>query len=283
MTTLGATYQARDYWSARIRGDGALSNVGQQALGPYNRFTYPLRLEALGRALSGIAQHGCRVFDAGFGEGVYLDWWRRRGAGRIAGVDFSPRAVQAGLVRHPECDLRVGDLSVPGDLRGFGGFDVVTAIDVLYHIVDDGAWAIAVQNLLSLVDGTGVMVFSDKFPREGSWQNFPHVRRRSFDMWQSVIEAGGFKVIRRVPVFVLMDDPIPCGSHPWLARVARAQWRVSGRLIRQLAPLPRLQHAVAATIAMAQLPPERILVRLLNRTPNLELAVCRRVQPRWGL
>ncbi len=277
MTTTASAFQPREYWSERVTGDGSLANVGHVALGHYNRHAYPLRLVALSRAVAGLVPAACQVFDGGFGEGVYLNYWLRRGATVVSGVDFSPRAVLSARDRHPSFDLRQGDLSSPDDLTGFGRFDVVTAIDVLYHIVDDLAWTAALSNLLSLVGERGVFVASDKFPLHGTWQPMRHVRRRSLEIWRSVLAAHGFEIVRRVPVFVLMDDPITCGSHQWLGQLARVQWKGLTKLIRMAAGRPWLHRAIAAAVAAVQLPAERLLLRLLAETPNLELVVARRV------
>lgn len=278
--TTGSAYRPRDYWGQRISGDGSLANVGQTALGPYNRYAYPFRLHALDRLTDGIQVAGKRVFDGGFGEGVYLDYWNRRGVSAVAGIDFSDRAVAAGLRNHPEYDLKAGDLSKADDFTPFRRYDIVTAIDVLYHVVDDAAWSAAVGNMLSLVAPEGYFIFSDKFPSDGTMQPMPHVRRRCRAMWDERLAASGFEVVRRVPVFVLMDDPITCGSHPILGRMARLQWRLFAKMIRVSAPHPRLQRAVALGVALVQAPPEHLLVRLLTESPNLELALCRRTGQR---
>jgi hypothetical protein len=280
MNSATSIFHPREYWSERVTGDGSLANVGHPALGHYNLYAYPLRLEALSRAVAGLSPVGCRVFDGGFGEGVYLRYWMHRGASKISGADFSPGAVRAARARHPDFDLRQGDLSSPEDLSGFGRFDVVTAIDVLYHIMDDHAWVAAITNLLSLVDEEGIFVASDKFPVQDTWQPMPHVRRRSLAMWQSVLASSGFEVIRREPVFVLMDDPITVGSHPMLGRLAKIQWKTLTKLVRMAGSKPALHRRVAGMVARMQLPVERVLLHLLKETPNLELIVARRI-PQW--
>jgi hypothetical protein len=279
-TPTESAYRPRDYWGQRVAGDGSLANVGQAALGPYNQYAYPFRLGALDRLTAGIPVKGTRVFDGGFGEGVYLDYWTRRGVASVAGIDFSDRAVAAGLRRFPAYDLKAGDLSRADDFTPFRRYEIVTAIDVMYHIVDDAAWSAAIGNMLSLVSPEGYFIFSDKFPRRGTWQPMPHVRRRSRAMWDERLAAGGFEVVRRLPVFVLMDDPITCGSHPVIGRLSRMQWRLFAKMIRVSAPHARVQRALALSIALVQALPEHLLVRLLTESPNLELALCRRTGQR---
>lgn len=277
METATGTFQPREYWSNLVSGDGSLANVGHRALGEYNRYAYPLRLQALARVLEGLLPADPTVFDGGFGEGVYLNYWKQRGAAAVSGMDFSGRAVDSARTRHPEFQLRQGDLSNPGDFTGFGHFDVVHAVDVLYHIVDDVNWAAAIGNLVSLVDQGGVFVCSDKFPHNGPYQPMHHVRRRSLEMYEEVLAVHGFEVIRRRPVFVLMDDPITCGSHQWLGRLSYLQWKVLGKLVRMARVNPTLHRTVAYLVAHLQLPAERILLRVLSESPNLEIIVARRI------
>lgn len=277
MNSATNAFQPREYWSDLVSGDGSLANVGHRALGEYNRYAYPLRLEALTRVLAGIAPDAPRVFDAGFGEGVYLNYWQHQGASAVSGLDFSARAVESAQARHPGFQLRQGDLSSSQDLAGLGKFDVVHAVDVLYHIVDDFKWAAAIGNLVSLVDTNGVFVCSDKFPANGHYQPMQHVRRRSLDLYRQVLSVHGFEVVRRNPVFVLMDDPIRCGSHPMLGSLSHLQWKVLTKLVRMATVSPALHGLVANIVAHLQLPAERVLLRLLKESPNLEIIVARRV------
>jgi len=271
------TYDPKSYWNQLVTGDGRLSNVGQSALGAYNSYAYRRRLKSLKKALEGMDLARMKVFEAAFGEGFYLDYWHSQCVPVVAGMDISEAATGAAKARFTQYDLRCGDLSCASDFADFGRFDVVTAIDVLYHIVTDDTWERALRNLLSMVDDEGIFIFSDKFPREGSYQRFPHVRRRSLAMWDRVLSDAGFSIVKLVPVFVFMDDPIECGEHPWLGFLSMQQWRVGTKLLRATQRFPRLQSVLAFSYATIQCVPERIFLAMLTRTPNLELAVCSRL------
>ncbi|MCH8165897.1 MAG: class I SAM-dependent methyltransferase [Planctomycetes bacterium] len=271
-----SAYDPRSYWNELVTGDGRLSNVGQPALGVYNSYAYRSRLRGLKKALEGVDLGRMKVFEAAFGEGFYLAYWQSQRVPVVAGMDISEAATGAAKAKFPQYDLRCGDLSCKSDFADFGCFDVVTAIDVLYHIVTDEPRERALRNLLSMVEAEGVFVFSDKFPREGSYQRFSHVRRRSLSMWERVLSDAGFSILRLLPVFVLMDDPIECGEHPWLGFLSMQQWRVGTKLLRATQDFPRLQSVLGFSYATIQCLPERALLAMLKRTPNLELAVCSR-------
>ncbi len=272
-----SAYDPRSYWNELVTGDGRLSNVGQPALGVYSSYAYRSRLRSLNKALEGVDLGRMKVCEAAFGEGFYLAYWQSQCVPVVAGLDISEAATGAAKAKFPQYDLRCGDLSCKSDFADFGRFDVVTAIDVLYHIVNDKPWEQAVRNLLSLVDDNGYFLFSDKFPRQGTYQRFPHVRRRCLSMWERVLSDAGFTIRRLIPVFVFMDDPIKCGEHPWLGFLSMQQWRVGAKLLRVTQDFPKLQSVLAFSYAAIQSLPERALLAMLKRTPNLELAVCSRV------
>lgn len=276
MTETREAYVPKQYWNRLVTGDGSLANVGQDLLGKYNDFAYRFRLRALCRLLEGIDLKSSSVFEAAFGEGFYLRFWNAAGARAVAGMDISQDATRAARTLFPGFDLRAGDLTDSANFSTLGTFDLVTAIDVLYHIVDDTLWSRAIANLLPRVAPGGAFVFSDKVPLNGTWQKFPHVRRRSVAMWEEQLSAGGFEIVRRLPVFVFMDDPITCGHHKLLGHLSMLQWRIGTRLIRMCASSRGLQNAVASLYAISQWVPEWLLVNTLKRTPNLELFLCRR-------
>jgi hypothetical protein len=272
------SYDPREYWGTLVAGSGDLANVGQPLLGPYNNYTYRFRLAALRKALgrAGVALEQARVFEAAYGEGFYLAFWESQGVRSVDGLDISASACQSARARFPSFHLRCGDLTRREDFAPFGHYPVVTAIDVLYHIVDDRLWRDALHNLLDLVEGGGVFLFTDKFTDGSPSQRFAHVRRRPLPMWQDALGDKGFRVRHIVPVFVFMDDPVTTGNHPLLGHVSALQWRVLGKAIRVAAVRPRWQRWVATLAAGLQYAPEKALLSVLRRTPNLELCVCQK-------
>lgn len=271
-----STFDPGEYWDKLVAGDGRLANVGHPTLGAYNRWAYRFRLRALRRATRGIELAGKRVFKGGFGEGFYLPHWKAGGVARVDGVDISDRAVAAARAAYPESDLRTGDLGTDTWVRGLGRYDIVTAIDVLFHVTDDGAWERSLDNLLGLVDDGGVFLATEKFPATGIAQEYPHMRRRSLDHWESALEKRGFVVRRLIPAFLFMDDPVTDGHQRILGRMAAIQWKLLTEPIKALKAFPRVQAGLASAVALAQWLPETLALTLLERTPNLEFLVCSR-------
>lgn len=149
----------------------------------------------------------------------------------------------------------------------------MTAIDVLFHVTDDGGWNRALDNLTGRVDHGGLFISTGKFPASGVAQRYSHMRRRSLDLWRNAMRDRGFTLRRLVPVFFLMDDPVTDGERRVLGRFAALQWKLLTEPIKALKALPRIQSAVATGVALAQYLPEKVSLSLLERTPNLEMLV----------
>lgn len=270
-------YNPAEFWSELVTGRAGLPSVGHPALGAYNRVAYRFRLAALRRAITASVPlwPNVRIFEGGFGVGFYLEYYAHEGVRHVTGVDLSGAAAESLQARFHDFRLMQGDLTQPLPFAE-RSFDLVTAIDVLYHIVDDQCWHQALAQLADLVAPGGVLVLTDKFPCERAAQTFPHVRRRSLTDYRRVLEGRGLGVHGISPVFVLMDDPITCGEKRWLGRLSLAQWRVVQKTIRVLGRWPRLRDIVAISLAGLQFPSEWLLVRLIRRSPNLEVLVARR-------
>jgi ubiquinone/menaquinone biosynthesis C-methylase UbiE len=270
-------YDPETYWTSRLGDSTGLAQVGQQELGAYNRIAYRLRRRAVTTALRQAKETGpfSSVFEAGFGVGFYLQLWGQLGIHRVSGIDISLAAVERARTLFPEYELEQQDVATLPDLGKT--FDVVTAIDVLYHIVDDGHWRKSLQNLCGLVGPTGHLIFTDKFPATtDAYQIYPHVRRRPIEWYAQAMSECGLSITRIRPVFVFMDDGLPTGRPKALAKLSYQQWRAIAKLIRLFGRWPSARDAVAALVATLEYPIELAALQMLGRSPNLEIVIANR-------
>lgn len=88
---------------------------------------------------------GADVIDIGCGNGSALAALDAR-AGRLAGVDPTPRMIEMARATCPRADLRVA----PGEATGFEpqAFDVVMVINVIHHLDDSSAGLAEAHRLL---------------------------------------------------------------------------------------------------------------------------------------
>lgn len=276
-------YRAGEYWNdLHRRRAGRLSAVGYSALGEgFNRVTYRRRLRAAERALRTTTSPSMRsrVLEAAAGVGAYSALWQRLGVERWVGLDISTDAVAELRRRFPASEFHTIDLTTTDaqawrDVRSAGPFGVVTAIDVLYHVVDDAQCASALESLAGLVAPDGVLLVSDVFVQSPRL-HAAHVRRRSLEFYQSRLAQLGLRLVHREPVFAVLGDPIPQpGRHP-LQQGMRLLWWVLQKSIRSTPEL--LRSAVGASAATALTPLDALLCKTgAARGVNLELAVFQR-------
>ena len=187
-----AGYEPATYWDTRLRRHFTLRGVGhQQYAERYNAWVYRAKARALHKLLPKAA-HGAQALDVGSGVGWVVQQLLEAGY-NVTGCDISPYAVEQLSASFPDQTffrLRLGEEALPDqDTR----YDVVTILDVTYHIVDDAIWARGVHDLAAAVRPGGRLVVIDAFGAE-TRDPASHVRFRSLDMWRNVASDAGLRL-----------------------------------------------------------------------------------------
>ncbi len=153
------------------------------------------------------------VLDVGSGAGHWIDFYRDTlGAPAVVGVEISTSAVQALAGRYEaehEVTIVEGDVSEEGfDLER--RFDVVNAVGVLFHVVEDDDWQRALANLgahlapgglLLVAEHVGLLSHDVDFRRLEPAAGHPEgvalvtKRIRSKRRWRSGARAAGLRVM----------------------------------------------------------------------------------------
>lgn len=254
------------YWEERLRAHGDERGVGDIGLSSsYNTWLYEVRRHVFRRLLRHLplTPGDARVLDIGSGTGVYVKEWRRWGAGEVTGSDITQIVIDrlSGLFpanRFLKLDIGGAEL---GELRP-ASYDVVSAFDVLFHIVDDDRYQQAVRNISSLVAPGGWFIYSDNLVRRGS--RISHFVSREEEAILETLAANGFVVRKRVPMFVLMNDPVRTAS-PLLRRWFSLVYRAAGRGERMGNMLGRVLYPVEITAT-----------KLVKSGPSTEVLLCQR-------
>jgi 2-polyprenyl-6-hydroxyphenyl methylase / 3-demethylubiquinone-9 3-methyltransferase len=91
---------------------------------------------------------GLSVLDLGCGAGLAAEVFARRGA-RVTGLDASGEAIAAARTHAAEQGLDIAyRTGAPEELES-GAYDVVTALEVIEHVADRGAFAQAIADRLA--------------------------------------------------------------------------------------------------------------------------------------
>jgi 2-polyprenyl-3-methyl-5-hydroxy-6-metoxy-1,4-benzoquinol methylase len=277
------SYEKDRYWTDLHRKHpDELTAVGYPEMGRgFNEVTYRLRLAAAEEILRRASCSPRTLLEGGVGVGAYAALWQRLGVERWVGVDLSESAVERLKHRYPdgafaEVDLASGKealRAVIGDQR----FDLVTAIDVLYHIVDESGFATALGTLGAAVTPEGSLLVSDVFVDQ-SRTIAAHVRRRSLDQYEEILAAHGLLLIDREPVFAVLGDPVPRPGFRGSELAMLATWRLLSKSVRSVPDNAR--ESFGRMAAQLLLPLDRWLRDLGRaRGVNLEFALFGRRRP----
>jgi SAM-dependent methyltransferase len=260
-------FDPRAYWEQRLTESYGLHGVGFAPLGlSYNRWLYRVRKHVFRRTARPLLRDraSMRVLDVGVGTGFYVDQWRALGVGQIVGLDITETAVSHLQSAYPEMKFLVADVGAESVPLEAGSFDIVSAFDVLFHIVDDERYARAMKNIFGLLKPGGSFVWSDNFLQHGRRDAGAHQVSRSLEVSSQLLRDAGFEIVSRRPMFWLMNAPVDYTGRP-----LRAWWR---RLMAIVRRGDRMGNFVGAMLFL----PERFLTRVLRESPTTEIMVCRK-------
>jgi SAM-dependent methyltransferase len=192
-------YQPAEYWSERLAGQYDLRGTGHLSYSRgYNEWLYRAKRRALRRALRPVPP-GAAVLDLGSGTGWVVQELLAAGL-RVEGCDIAALAVERLRERFPQATFFQAALGTDPLPRADGAYDLVTALDVMYHVTDDATWEAALREAARVMRLGGLLVTSDGLGREDRMPG-PHVRFRSRTRWEEAAAAAGLRIERLDPYF----------------------------------------------------------------------------------
>jgi SAM-dependent methyltransferase len=196
----------RDYWSRRLETHFSLRGTGHLSYSDaYNAWLYRGKRRALAPLLDRLPARS-RVLDLGSGTGWVVDELLARGH-TVEGCDLVDSAVERLRERHPAVEFFVVELGREPIPRPDASYDALTALDVLYHVTDDGRWRAALTEIARVLRPGGALVVSDGL---GDRDRVPaaHVRFRSEARWSEAAASAGLELEEVRPLYRwLSRDP----------------------------------------------------------------------------
>ena len=253
------TFDAQAYWEQRLTDNYDLNGVGFKGLRIYNKWLYRIKEQAFFNVIGNIPVG--TVFDVGTGTGFYVDMWKKAGATSITGSDITKVATDNLSKKYPDCKFYHCDISSPEDLPR-SKYDIISAFDVLYHIVDDPKFEQAIRNIGSLLNDRGYFLLSDNFVHGKEVRGVNQVSR-TLEYVTKVLEANGLHPIIRKPQYYYMNNPVDASS--WRKRM----WK--------LIMLPAYKsQAYGNLVGQLLYPFERYAISHYSESPATEIMVCRK-------
>lgn len=162
------------------------------------------------------------VLDIGSGSGHWIDFWRSLGVASVDGIDVSRSAVEHLRGRYAGLDTvrvhqgRTREAAAALERR----FDVVSAIGVMFHIVDDGEWAESLSVLADRLVPGGILVVGGHFGLldgidvQADRNGRVNKRLRSLRHWRRSLRERGFERFHlyRNDAYLRIRDTLPENS-----------------------------------------------------------------------
>jgi SAM-dependent methyltransferase len=205
-------YNPEGYWEQRLGSDFSLRGTGHASFSPaYNGWVYRRKAHVLAAALTSVS-NGDSALDIGSGVGWVIRQLLDRGL-NVEGCDITDVAIQRLGEQYPGVGFfkaAVGSEPIPRDPASY---DLVTMLDVAYHITDDDIWSAAVSDIARVLKPNGICVITDRFGEHRA-QVSEHVLFRSRADWEREGVAAGMRISNMG------------GLYTWLSRPANAPgWR----------------------------------------------------------
>ena len=162
-------FDPAEYWQKRLTASYSLGSVGWSSLGEeFNEWSYAVRRRVFTRVAArrwpGAPTRTC--WTSGREPGFYLDLWQRLGVAHHRQRSDRSRRGAPGA-RFPGATIErvdIGEAEVPFPQRAY---DVISIVDVLFHIVDDARYRRALSNLAGLLKPGGTLILSENLvPRQ---------------------------------------------------------------------------------------------------------------------
>jgi len=201
-------FNPKQYWNERLKNNYSIEGVGDITLGKYNKYLYKIRKYAFKRLLKKLKLNNSNVniADIGAGTGFYVDLWSKANVNHIFGYDISQHAVKELNNRfngNKYCFKQL-DIGTFEDINT-SQFDVISAFDIFYHIVDDNHYKRAFFNINKMLKKDGLFIFSENLIRNKNEYRIPHQVCRTKTNTYKTIKDNGFEIVAKTPMFYLMN------------------------------------------------------------------------------
>jgi SAM-dependent methyltransferase len=265
-------FNPKEYWERRLSYEYTLKGVGYVTLGEnYNKWLYRVKAKVFLRIIqkTGLNANECDVLDIGSGTGFIIELWKRVGTRSITGSDLTSVVVNKLKGKHPGCEffqLDIGAENIETPALSKQKFDIISAFDILYHIVDDKKFSNAFRNIYDLLRPGGIFIFSDNFLHGNRRDSGLHQVSRSLQEINGIIKSLGFEIVYRKPQFVIMNNPVDSKS-----KIRKKAWKL---LVMPSARSELYGNALGALLY----PIELMLTSFLYESPTTEVMVCRKTE-----
>jgi SAM-dependent methyltransferase len=208
---------SRRFWEERLRANPNLRGTGHRSFDlTYNEWLYQAQWDCLDQLLEKhcISLAGHSVLDVGSGTGFYIKYYSEHGAVPIFGMDITETSTQYLQKNYPSSTFLTCDIA-GNTLPLSRKFYLVSAMSVLYHIIENVSFERALHNLCQQVDDGGYLLLTDTFSRS-LLPTAGHARFRTLTSYEPILAQHNISVTEVMPIYYLLNRSFAPGIGPWL-------------------------------------------------------------------
>ncbi|HPP67020.1 MAG TPA: class I SAM-dependent methyltransferase [bacterium] len=202
-------YIPQEYWQKRLSKDFSLTGVGYLRFKiEYNIWLYKARLYVLQKLLkkADVNCNGKNLLDIGIGTGFYIDFWEKQGVKNITGIDITSKSIEELKRKYPNYNFIKADIG--DEMESFNErFDIITAFDVLFHIVREDKFKQAIKNIKKFSHSNTIILIMDNFLKEYK-QTRGHENDRTLEYYKKILDSHSIDIKIIEPIFFFMNAPI---------------------------------------------------------------------------
>ena len=160
------SFDATAYWNKRYNTIDVTKSGHIDLPAEYNTWLYRRKQKLVASAVASVGStlRGAKLLEVAAGSGAWMNFWIKCGVNEYLGIDLSERAIGALQQQFPKHGFLQRDLNDPGLPRAVGmNYDCVAAIDVLYHVTDDGKFRAVMHDLAAVLNPGGLLIIHDAF------------------------------------------------------------------------------------------------------------------------
>jgi SAM-dependent methyltransferase len=196
---MSTNYNPKQYWEQRLASSFSLGKVGHIDFNEaYNAWLYRRKKRCIAASLRGVPLDRKDVLDIGCGTGFFVEWYLKQGA-TVFGMDITDVSV-AKLRQTHKAEFATQDISA-ASYTPPRKFDIVNMWDVMYHIVDPGAFDRALDNVSNSLRPGGLFLFTDWFGAASDARVAEHVTARCLDTYRRALTLRGFELVAIHPLY----------------------------------------------------------------------------------
>jgi len=274
-------YIPEKYWEERLNKDFSLSGVGHLGFGlEYNIWLYKSRLHVLRGLLikNNIVCKGKKILDIGVGTGFYIDFWEKLGAKKITGIDITNKSIEELKEKYPNYRFTKGNISTLDYNKKFPDekFDIITAFDVLFHIVNEEDFKNAIENIRKFSHKETIILIMDNILKEYKPAR-EHENDRTFLYYKKVLNSYSREIKEIKPLFYFMNTPIDIKriDNKFLVYFIKIMWKINAKIRSIYRKLGLLGKKIDYIWAFILYFLDRIILKYTNIGPSTKLLLAK--------